>query len=417
MILENEIKQAIHNGTVFNLASAGEYIKTKEKDFNNTGRICGYDYKKYGLYYDDKKITEYLFDTLTDYVKLYLIYITSSSLIISNYAVRTDFNKVDIGNFPVWNLDFFERDSRRLKDISRHSHILDFDMLRLGKKLIENNRLSNAFEFGVIAITETGKERGNQYKNIEIKETIKQLRDTVKELEKQKADTTAAKAELLRLTERATQLTDKFNDALKLVRHKCTVCGFPFARVLLDEQRPESLGADARDLCEIVHITDTGKVKLTLPFYFVEELVHDIIFPKFITVYGEYRFNRGDNTLLMYLIKKMGAGIHNYHTRIYNLFGFHTKNLVIENAMTGRRLKQTPYFLSTKKIYSNRFSTDAYYDIFAKGLKTVHIGIDDIPEYKTHKAAQNELAAQNSYFVTDIMQYGGNKDPVLNDGG
>jgi hypothetical protein len=253
-------------------------------------------------------------NALKDYAKLYLIYITTSSLIISNYAVRTDFNKIDIGNFPMWDLDFFTRDSKRLKDISRHSHILDFDMLRLGKKLVDNNRLANAFEFGIIAITETGKERGNQYKNIEIKETIKQLRDTIKERDKIGENTNPQKAEYLRLTERATQLTDKFNDALKLIRHKCTVCGFPFARVFLDEQRHESLGADARDLCEIIHIKDTTDTKLAMPFYFVGELLHDIIFQKFADTYTEYRFNRGDNSLLMHLIKKAGAGLHCAHT-------------------------------------------------------------------------------------------------------
>jgi hypothetical protein len=404
--LENEIKQAIHNGIIFNLASAGEYITAKETEFNNTGQICGYDYKKYGLYFDDKKTMIYLFDALRDYAKLYLIYITQSSLIISNYAVRTDFLKADNGNFPKWNLDFFTRDSKRLKDISRHSHILDFDMLRLGKKLIDNNKLSNAFEFGVIAITETGKERGNQDKNIEIKETISQLRNTIKDLEKVKADTTAHKNELIKLTDHATQLTDKFNDCLKLIRHKCTVCGFPFARVFLDEQRPESLGADARDLCEIVHIKNSTPIQLAMPFYFVGELLHDLIFPKFTSIYTEYRFNRGDTTLLMYLIKKVGSGLHRSYTRIYNRFGYSTRLLAIEDGMTGLPIKQTEYYLSTKKIYSDRFSTDAYYDIFANGLKTVNIGIDNIPEYVTHKASETELKSQNSYFIQDITKYG-----------
>jgi hypothetical protein len=411
MILENEIKSAIDNGTIFNLASAGVWVDEHEK----AKYFFGYDWEKYGLYFDDKKTMIYLFDALRNYAKLYLIYITSSSLIISNYAVRTDFNKNDIGNFPQWNLDFFTKDSRQIKN-SRHSHILDFDMLRLGKKLIANNRLSNAFEFGVVAITETGKERGNQYKNIEIKETISQLRNTIKELEKQHADATATKSELLNLTTKATQLTDKFNDTLKLIRHKCTVCGFPFARVFLDEQRPESLGADARDLCEIVHIKNSTETKLTMPFYFLGELLHDIIFPKFATIYAEYRFNRGDNTLLMYLVKKVGAGLHRSHTRIYNRFGYSARVLTIEDGMTGQPIKQCDYFLSTKKIYSNRFSTDAYYDIFAKDLKSVRIGIDDLPEYKTHKATEQELKSQNSYFVADIMQFGGNQDPVLNDG-
>jgi hypothetical protein len=330
-------------------------------------------------------------------------------LIISNYAVRTDFTKIDTGNMPMWNLDFFARDSRRITADSRHSHILDFDMLRLGKKLIENNKLSNAFEFGIIAITETGKERGNQYKNLEIKDTIKQLRDTIKELEKQNGNATMQKAELLALTTRATQLTDKFNDALKLIRHKCTVCGFPFARVFLDEQRAESLGADARDLCEIVHIKGKTDTKITMPFYFVGELIHDILFPKFTNTYTTYRFNRGDNTLLMYLIKRFAVAIHTHHIRIYNRFGYSTRILAIENSM-GQPLQTAKYYLATKKIYSDRFSTDAYNDIFAKGLADVKIGVDGLPEYETHKANIDELKSQNSYYINDILKYGETKD-------
>lgn len=413
IVLENELKSEIEKGNIFNLASCSEWIDQKEKAFNNNQskeNAWSYDFEKYGLTYDDKKTTTTLFDALKDYVKLYFIYITTSSLILSNYAIRTDFEIVDKGNMPLWNLDFFDKDSKRLFQNSKNSHILDFDMLRLGKKVVKNNKFANSFEFGVIAITETGKERGNQFKNQEIKDTVKHLRDTIRELEKVKADATTHKAELLRLTDRATQLTDKFNDSLKLIRHKCTVCGFPFARVFLDEQRPESLGADARDLCEIVHIREKSETRLAMPFYFIGELLHDFIFPKFKNAYEKYRFNRGDNTLMMYSLKKLGATIHQSHERIYNRFGYHIRSLAVEDAATGQITKENRYFVSTKKIYSNRFSTDAYGDIFADGLRQCNVGFNDIPEYETSKASEQELKSQNSYFINEITKYGKKKD-------
>ena len=43
-------------------------------------------------------------------------------------------------------------------------------MLRLGKKVMENNPKAGSFEFGVASITEIGKERGN---NLELKEVKK----------------------------------------------------------------------------------------------------------------------------------------------------------------------------------------------------------------------------------------------------
>ena len=153
-----------------------------------------------------------------------------SSLIISNYSIRTDSILSDIGNFPAWDTDFFKRDSRLLDSFFRHAHILDFDSLRLGKKVLAYNPRKDSFEFGVVVITEVGKERGNSIENAE----------------KKKKDVGA------------NQKNDLFNSWLKMVRHSATVDNYPFVKVLTDEQRPESWGADARDLCDIVHMRESG---------------------------------------------------------------------------------------------------------------------------------------------------------------
>ena len=58
--------------------------------------------------------------------------------IISNYSIRTDNLIDDLGNFPQWNTDFFQKDSRLIDSFSRHSHIVDFDALRLGRKVIDD---------------------------------------------------------------------------------------------------------------------------------------------------------------------------------------------------------------------------------------------------------------------------------------
>lgn len=160
--------------------------------------------------------------------------------------MRVDGVLADLGNFPLWNADFFKRDSRLLESYSRHAHILDFDSLRLGRKVIENNVNANNFEFGVVIITEVGKERGN---SLELSE------------KKKKDETT-------------NQKNDLFNSWLKMVRHSATVDNFPFVRVITDEQRPESWGADARDLCEIVHIRESGETCLAMPFFSLAELLY-----------------------------------------------------------------------------------------------------------------------------------------------
>ena len=80
--------------------------------------------------------------------------------------------------------------------------------------MIENNKNAGSFEFGIILITEIGKERCN---NLELKEVKKVTLET-------------------------NQKNDLFNSWLKMCRHSATVDSFPFIKVFTDEQRPESWG-------------------------------------------------------------------------------------------------------------------------------------------------------------------------------
>lgn len=295
--------------------------------------------------------------------------------IISNYSVRTDGVLSDIGNFPLWNEDFFRRDSRFAESYSRHAHIVDFDSLRLGRKVIEENINADSFEFGVVVITEVGKERGN---SIELSE------------KKKKDETT-------------NQKNDLFNSWLKMVRHSATVDNFPFVRVITDEQRPESWGADARDLCEIVHIRESGETRLAMPFFSLAELLYDWFFGKFTGLYYEYRYNRADNTLSMYLLKGLTAFIRKYYGGIYNRFGYCRLSVDVESGTQDGQAESNKYYLMSKKIYSKRFSTDCFSDFFTEKALCSPVGIDDLPEYSTEKATFDELSKQNSYFINDLL--------------
>lgn len=74
---------------------------------------------------------------LSDYACLYFIYCIQSSLLISNYSVRVDTVMQYAGNFPLWDNDLFRRDPRTLDAVSRHAHILDFDVLRVSRQVLE----------------------------------------------------------------------------------------------------------------------------------------------------------------------------------------------------------------------------------------------------------------------------------------
>ena len=373
---EQELASCIEYGTVYNLATVKEWVKLKrsrfERHHNSEWQLYGYDCQRYGLIYNDALKTSELFDILETYAQAFFIYVLETSLIVANYSVRTDSRLLSDGNFPLWALDFFSDVKRR----SRHSHILDFDVLRLGKKVLENNPKAGSFEFGVVAITEIGKERGN---NLELKEVKKKNDET-------------------------NQKNDLFNSWLKMCRHSATVDNFPFIKVFTDEQRPESWGADARDLCDIVNIVSTGDTRLALPFYTIEDMLSEMAFNRFIALYYDFRYRRGDNTLLVYLLKSVTAWIWKRNAKIYNKYGYSIVKVEKERGTMDGKAENKRYFLMNYKIYRNRFTTDCFSDYFNDLAGKTNVGLMDYIEYATEKASIAELKAQNSYFINGLYR-------------
>jgi len=372
ILFEKELKACMRYKTVYNLATIKEWAELKRKRFekyhNSDLQLYGYDYKRYGLTYDDNLKIYNLFDVLSTYAQLYFIYVIESSILVTNYSIREDNVLMDEGNFPMWRSDFFPS---KYSETSRHSHILDFDVLRLGKKVIEDNPNAGSFEFGVIVISEIGKERGN---TVELKEVKKKTEDT-------------------------NQKNDLFNSWLKMCRHSATVDNFPFIKVFTDEQRPESWGADARDLADILQVVKCGDERLSLPFYTVEDMVSEWAFDKFINLYYDFRFRRGDNTLLVHLLKSVTSLLYRRNARIYNSYGYSILEVEKERGTMDGKIEKKKYFMMNKKIYSERFYTDCFSDYFNDMAKKTKVGLNDYKEYATVKATVAELKRQNSYFI------------------
>lgn len=361
---------------MYNLATIKEWIKLKRKRFdkhqNEHLQLYGYDYKKYGTEYYDGLQVSTLFDILERYALLYFIYVIESSLIVANYSIRTDNRLLDSGNFPMWYTNFFPE---QLTD-GRHAKILDFDTLRLGKKVIEENPNIGSFEFGVVVISEVGKERGN---NLELREMKKG-------------------------TDETNQKNDLFNAWLKMCRHSATVDNFPFIKVFTDEQRPESWGADARDLCDVIHIVSSGETKLAMPFYTIEDMLSEWAFNGFIGLYYDFRFRRGDNTLLVHILKALTSFIWRRNMRIYNKYGYSILRIEKERGTMDGKIEKKRYFIMSRKIYSRRFSTDCFSDYFNELAKNTKVGLADYREYATEKATVEELKLQNSYFINSLYK-------------
>jgi len=380
ILFEKELQKCMEFGSTYSLATVREFVNKKKERFgrhkNTKWQLYGYNYEYYGLKYDDGLRVWDLFEVLHNYALLYFVYVMQSSLIVSNYAIRESNLLSDSGNFPLWNTNFF---TSNISENGRFAHILDFDVLRLGKRVIENNPNAGSFEFGIVVISEIGKERGN---NLELRETKK-------------------------FTNEANQKNDLFNSWLKMCRHSANIDNFPFIKVFCDEQRPESWGADARDLSDILTVIPTGKENLALPFYTIEDMLSEWAFVKFMEVYKAFRFRRGDNTLFMYLLKTVTAMIYKRHVKIYNEFGYSTVLLEKERGTMKGKIQRKKYYLMNKKIYSRRFSTDCFSDYFNALAMKSKVGLNDYREYATERATIDELKQQNSYFIQSLYKDAG----------
>lgn len=377
--LELSIKRAMVDHTIYSLATTRKFIRLRRKIFKKQNKnlyIFDYDYQLYGFEYDNGIYVENIWDVISTYAQLYLIYVTQSSLILSNYSIRSDIKLDDIGNFPVWVEDLFRSDSKKLHENSNYSHILDNDMLRLGKLVVERNKNANTFEFGVIVITEIGKDRGNVIEN-----------------KKYKYDSATANP-----------LNDLFNAWLKMLRHSATVDNFPFVKVICDDQRPESWGADARELCEIGVIEKRSEKKLAMPFFFFEDLFINWKLKRGNKAYTEHRYMHGDNTLKSHISQGINSKLFKYHNRIWNQFGYDKLTVNVEKGTQDGAVKEKKYYLIDSKIRRKRFSTDCFSEVFEEKALRSEIGLNDLQCFKTDKATFEEMLLTNSYFVNELAR-------------
>ncbi len=398
--LEKAMQAAMKKGFVYNLATTRKFIDFLHERFLDprimsspavTKSYCrkfmkklwnyryhnfvfDYDLDRYPVVYDNAKYIENLFDVIKDYAQAYFIYVVRSSLILSNYAIRTDGTMNDVGNLPLWDTDFFHVDSYDVDVISRHSHILNYDVLRLGRKVAEESAF--AFEFGIIDITEIGKERLNMLESQGLKKD-----DDV-----------------------TNQKNDGFDNWLKMCGHNATVDFTCFVSVYADDQREDQLPASVRQVGEIIRIEDNEKGKLAMPWYFLEDTLYAFFHSRFERLHRSERFNRGDNTLPYYIAHSIMAWIEAKHARIYNTFGYELIKVSIQDGLKANEKTLHKFFISNKKDLSKRYSTDCLSDTLAVRALRASWGLDDTPSYKTERASFNETLQQNSYFIRDITE-------------
>jgi hypothetical protein len=168
------------------------------------------------------------------------------------------------------------------------------------------------------------------------------------------------------------------------------------------------LGADARELGEIIYIEDKGEMSPILPFFAPFYLFYALFTSSFVNVvsaYYTYRFYHGDKTLPMYLMKSISAYLKRFCDRTCNLYGSSTVLLSLESGRMDGERKEAKYYEQSKKIYSLRYFTDCLLGIFDLYALNNTVGINDLEEYKTERGSDDENLKQNSHFQTEVHQY------------
>lgn len=396
--VEESVRRARKLGKIHNLPQCKEYVwkicqcnemeghKAKKqflsilrKNYGLSGKTLLFGYNgKLPTYNDGLRIST-IWDALEAYVQLYFIYSADTPLIYGNYSIRCDEKKKTVGNLEEYDLDFFDRKPEDMQRDSQYCHILDWDMLRLEKIMIPNNPNKDALDFGVVAEMEIGKERGNQNTNQGVKKDDKACNPK----------------------------NDGYNNRIKMNGHVATVDYTDFFRELKDDQRPDSLNADSKDLCDVVQIKKTDQTpKNILHGFAVEEALHSIFTSLYDKLEARMAYLKAENSLLMYLINKLYLPFNQWHEQTCNQFGVYKAQLKVWNGMDDELLTDKGvYYLFSKKDHAERFATDGIGSFFHEKGKKSKRGINDVPMFKSKKMSFEEMIESNSHFYNTLSKW------------
>ncbi len=375
--LREDLKDAVKCGEICNPFMIEGWVQRRHARFVRNKKIenvWGYDYTRYPMNYSNDLKLYSLWEVIEIYCKTCFIYSMNSSLIIANYAVRDDLVYDKSAPFPIFDHDIFKRDPRKAHLESAYSHILDWDFVRLGVRMCKDALEQGALDFGVVLITEIGKERGNQN----------------------------ALKELKRLVDECNQKNDRFEDYLKMIRHPAVVDNVVYIKVICDDQRAMAWAADGRELCDIVNIVEVSDRRIVLPCFTWAEMLYDFFRPRYNDFMVEYEASGKGLTLPVYLYRAFWSFFFSRHDRTVNRFSFKERTLQIGTAKEGdgKQAKLVPFYHMDKKDYSDRFATNCHKGLFTPRFIRARKGFADIPTYSGVMATDKELNAQHSHFIT-----------------
>ena len=379
--LERALQEQIDSHGCYSIPSVKQWVRKLEAE----GEYFGYDRDTYGAEYNDGLTVKTLWDALETYCEAYFVYLVGT-YIIANYSIRTDdFKNNDEDAFPLWDMDPFERDPKKIQNQSRYAHILDQDVLRLGKRIVENNPNAGSFGFGIWVHCEWGKSYPNK--------------DGVEGLKKDAEETN--------------QKNDGYPYSLMMGRHaQALIDNRVFNSFFFDEQRAMSVPAKHRDMVSVISILEAPGFEIEMPSFVLEDMLYHWLYEPCKKIYYKIRNKRKDEFLGVYLLRHLVSGLSKYYRYYYNVFGASEMKLLLEDGtcygQNGKGSQVEPviktFKLQSKLIYSDRFASDSHASVFEKAQLEAGIGINDYRCFEGLRKTVDEMKEEHDYFNMELFK-------------
>lgn len=315
-----------------------------------------------------------VFDLLLNYGQAYFLYCDIRPNVYSNIGLRLSYSVQNQDYFPLFDFDIFEeKDEESFILRSHKSRNWDMDTWRLGIRFDKNTGLSDC---GIYDLSEGGKERGNLYTNAG----------------KDKESNTP------------NQKNDDFNKYVKLLRHVYTINYYPFIKLLVNDQRINSINADLHELFEtVVSLKKVKKIKNSLWLYAtIEKPFLEVLIGSFNRMLETYRETRNYTSLFYMFISKINYYLTIHKSKIEGFYNY--KKMEMNIQMAGiEDLGNKEFYLIYKEAYAGNFATDCYFRFFTPLIEKRKDRIFDIGDYQNIYASVNEFNKQHSLLVTDIQ--------------
>lgn len=354
----------------------------RKRGYEDNDFIFGYDCKRYGTSFFNGVQEISLFDMLELYAQEFYVYTSPTSLLVSNYPIRSSATWTDYGHYPIIEHNFF---GDRKDETARNtlSHIAILDAFRLGKKKDPNNPYQNSFEFGGLVLSELGKELGNQNTN-----------------QGKKAD-----------SEECNVRNDLFVANAKMQSHGSTVGYQCYFRIMGDEQRSASIQADFRELGSELRIEDRTDPKILMPGYLVEESAFLLSKKMMKKIYHFFAVRKSRECLLFYLLTQSYALLWQHHERVKNKYSSHDAIIRLVDHSSGQLLsegRQKRYHVSKQK-NAGAYNTAFFGTWYAEKRRRSKVGgINQMPTFGGLDPTLSEMRMMGSHFYESLdVMFGG----------